>query len=272
MNPIVMKQRIEFYNDLTRAPRFTFQEINIAVNDAMAEFKAKEMGYEDQRNPENFQWVQRITDNLYPLIKTSSPTITDGAVVVGKYYSFIPTSLSLPADYDTFVMLQYVVAGVTNYARPMTFNKLGPMWNDSFTHATNDKAVYNANTGSITLWRGPTGTVSSATLTYIKIANTFSIGQDNQIIITAGTLTNAITYYALEQSVYAGTTYYMGQIITGTGAALTSGSVIAVSNTTSCEYPESVHEQLCKRASEKLLSAIGMYDASAAIQAQADKQ
>ncbi|MFA7287649.1 MAG: hypothetical protein WC055_02100 [Melioribacteraceae bacterium] len=244
----------------------------MAVNDSMFEFISQEMGYEDQRNPENFQWVQRIRDNLYPLIKTSNPTISNGTAVTSPYYTSIPTSLTLPSDYDTFISLQYTISSITYYARPTSFNEIGPLLEDSFKHPANDLGYFNESTSSITLWRGSTGTVSSALLTYLKIPNTFSIGQDNQAINTGGTLTNAITYYALETSVYAGVTYYMGAVITGTGAALTSGSVIAVSNTVALELPAKVHERICKMASEKLLKVIGMFDASAAIESEAQKQ
>lgn len=272
MNPILIEQRIDFYTDFTRAPRFTRVEKSISVNDTMFEFISQEMGYEDQRNHENFQWVQRIRDNLYPLIKTSNPTVTDGAVVVGEYYSSIPTALSLPTDYDTFALLQYTIAGITRFARPTDYGQIGPMLDSSFSHPTNKYARYNESTSTMTLWRGTTGTVSSALLTYIKIPNTFSIGQDNQVLPAGTVLTNAITYYALETSVYNAITYYMGDIITGTGAALTSGQAMLVSNTTNLELPNKVHERIAKNSARKLLRSIGMLEQANAIEEEAVKE
>jgi len=107
LNPVEIKQRIEFYIDLTRAPRFTFQEYNMAFNDSMYEYISQQVGLSDQRDPQNVQLIQRIRDNVYTLIKTNNPTPADGTTLVGQYYSSKPTSLPLPADYDTFLLLQY---------------------------------------------------------------------------------------------------------------------------------------------------------------------
>lgn len=272
MNPIEIKQRIEFYIDLSRSPRFNFQDYNMAFNDSMYEYISQQVGLSDQRNPQSVQLIQRIRDNLFTLIKTNNPTPTDGTTLVGQYYSSKPTSLPIPSDYDTFLLLQYTISSVTYYARPTTFNELGPLLDDSFNHPTNSMAYFNESTSSLTLWRGTTGTVSSALLTYIKTPNVFSIGQDNQILPAGTTLTNAITYYALETCVYNGTTYYMGAVITGTGASLTSGTVILVSNTTACELPLKTHEILSKWTAAKMLTSVGMIQEAQAIMGEVVKE
>ena len=271
MNPIEIKQRIEFYIDLTRAPRFTFQDYNMAFNDSMSEYVSQQAGLSDQRMPQNIQLIQRIRDNLYTLIKTNNPTPTDGTTVVGQYYSSKPTTLPIPADYDTFLLLQYTISSVTYYARPTSFNELGPLLDDSFNRPTNSMGYFNETTSALTLWRGTTGTVSSALLTYIKTPNVFSIGQDNQIISPSVLATGS--YYALETCVFDAVTYYMGQIITGNAVkVLTSGTVILVSNTTACELPSRVHEILCKWTAAKLLASVGMFQESQAIMGEVVKE
>lgn len=272
MNSIEIKQRIEFYIDLTRAPRFTFQDYNMAFNDSMYEYISQQVGLSDQRMPQNVQLIQRIRDNLYTLIKTNNPAPVDGTTVVGQYYSSKPTTLPLPADYDTFLLLQYTISSVTYYARPTSFNEFGPLLDDSFNYPTNSMGYFNETTSSLTLWRGTSGTVSSALLTYIKTPNVFSIGQDNQIIIAMTVLTSLVSYYALETCGYDGATYYMGQTIIGTGASLTSGTVILVSNTTACELPPKTHEILAKWTAAKMLASIGMYQESQAIMGEVVKE
>lgn len=276
MNPIEIYQRINFYNNLTASARFTFAEISISVNDSMSEYIYAEMGDEEQRDPKNFQWNQRIRDNLRTLIKKSSPTITNGTTLTNEYYSSTPTELSLPADYNTFVELMVNCSGITSYARPTTYNELGPILESSFKHPKKNKYYYcesRESTTSLTLWRDPLLTVSSAILTYIKIADTFSIGSETQLISNTSTvLTNAAAYYATEVTVFNGVTYQIGATITGNGVnALTSGQVILASATTNCELPASVHERICKWASSKLLASIGMLQDSAAIEYQEKK-
>jgi len=271
MNPIEIKQRIEFYIDLSRSPRFNFQDYNMAFNDSMYEYISQQVGLSDQRNPQSVQLIQRIRDNLYTLIKTNNPTPTDGTTVVGQYYSSKPTSLPIPSDYDTFLLLQYTISSVTYYARPTTFNELGPLIDDSFNHPTNSMAYFNETTSALTLWRGTAGTVSSALLTYIKTPNVFSIGQDNQIISPSVLATGS--YYALETCVFNSVTYYMGQIITGNNVlALTSGTVILVSNTTACELPPKTHEILSKWSAAKMLTSVGMIQEAQAIMGEVVKE
>jgi hypothetical protein len=243
----------------------------MAFNDSMYEYISQQVGLSDQRLPQNVQLIQRIRDNLYTLIKTNNPTPADGTTVVGQYYSAKPTALPIPADYDTFLLLQYTISSVTYYARPTSFNELGPLLDDSFNHPTNSMGYFNETTSALTLWRGTSGTVSSALLTYIKTPNTFSIGQDNQIVSPSVLPTGS--YYALETCVFDSVTYYMGQTITGNGAkVLTSGTVILVSNTTACELPPKVHEILCKWTSAKLLKSIGLFSESQAIDSDVVKE
>lgn len=268
MNTAQIYEKIGFYTNLSSVARFTFAEIDMAMNDAMTEYIYQEVGEDEQRDPKSFEWNQRIRDNLYPLIKVATPSVVVGTTRTGRYYTCSSSTIAFPADYNTFLYLECVISGVTDYARPTTYNTLGPLFDDSFKHPTNNKCYFLENSTGLTIWRGSSGTLSSATLTYIKQANTFSIGPETSLIAAGGTLTNAVTYYAMEVSVYSGTTYQIGDVITGSGAALTSGSVMRVSLTTACELPDSIHERLCKRAASKLLSTIADLQQSQAIEYQ----
>lgn len=271
MNAIQLKQRVDFYNNLTHNARFEFSEYNIAFNNAIQQFIDDKMGDEQQRMPENFQWIQSIRSDLYTLIKTSSPTLTDGSTVTNRYYSVKPTTFPFPTDYYDFILLQPVISGITSYSRPTDYNEIGPLMENSFEHPTNEKTYYNENSAGMTIWRGATGTVASATFTYIKQPAVFSIGTESNLINTGGTLTNALVYYATEISVYNAVTYAIGASITGTGAALTSGQVILSTNTVTTDLPERVQEDLCKKCSVVMLKNIGMYDEAAASESQLSK-
>lgn len=271
MNAIQLKQRVDFYNNLTHNARFEFSEYNIAFNNAIQQFIDDKMGDEQQRLPENFQWVQSVRDDLYTLIKTNSPTLVDGSTVTTRYYSVKPTTFTFPTDYYDFILLQPVISGITSYSRPTDYNQLGPLLESSFEHPTNQKTYYNENATGMTIWRGTAGTISSATFTYLKQPATFSVGTESNLINTGGTLTNALVYYATEISVYGGVTYAIGASITGTGAALTSGQVILASLTTTTDLPERVQDDLCKKCSVVMLKNISMYDDAAAVESQISK-
>lgn len=266
MNFVQTKQRIDFYNDLTRNARFFFNEYSMAVNDVVNEYIKEQAGDENNRDVKSFQWNQRIRDNLYTLIKNTSPAVTQGAAVTNRYFSSTPSSIVIPPDYDTLISISCLINSLTVYAKPTTYNEQGPLLEDSFKYPTNKRVYYNEapNNAGITIWRGATGTLTSCSFTYLRFPVNYSCGQESDIV-TSGNLTNLAAYYATETTVYNLTTYQVGDAIVGTGAALTSGAVILASAGTPIDLPLSVHEDICKRASARMLLTIAQYEGAGAI-------
>jgi hypothetical protein len=272
MNAILLKQRVDFYINLTAAARFTFAEYNLAVNDAIIEFINEQLGDEAGLNPLGFEVTQAIRDNLYTLIKTGSLTVANGTAITGRYYTVIPTSGAFPTDYYSFVSLATTVNSKTTYARPTTYNQDGPLFEDSFKVPTDKEPRYLETATGLTMYRDSTATMGAA-LTYIKTPATYSCGSETQVITTGGAIANGSAYYALEVSSYNSNTYQIGASFTGTGSAptLNSGSAILTSNTTACDLPDKVHERIAKWSAEKLLASIGMASEAALIQNETNK-
>ena len=269
MNPIQLKNRIDFYNNLTRNARFNFDEYAMAVNDVVQEFIFENLGDKENRNPKNFQWVDRINDQLFTLIATDTPTLVAGTPIVNKYYSTNVDTADFPADYNDFIALSLIVDGYTVYGRPTTFNKLNPMLGDSFRHPDENNVWYNWNDAGLTIYSK--GTVSECNLTYIRDAVDFSIGQESNLIDAPNTLTNAVQYYATTPALYGTTTYQIGDVITGNGTALLSGQVIPVSVTSPVDLPAQAHEEIAKRASARMLLTRSNYPAAQAVDMAASK-
>jgi len=264
--------RIDFYLDITRNARFYFADYDKSVNDAIENYIDEQLGDEKQRQPENFQWIQQIRDNLYTLIKTVSPSVTNGTVITNRYYSSTPSHLNYPTDYRSFVSLNVLIDAYTDYSRPITYNEIGPLLKDSFKHPTNQKTYYNEDATGHVVWRGIGGTFTSASLTYIKEPVLFTVGSETQLIAPgAVVLTNAASYIAVEVSVQNGVTYQIGTQFTAVGTALTSGLVILASNTTQIELPEKVHDEICKAAARIMLLVTSNYNAAQAVQTEVEK-
>lgn len=264
MNAIQLKQRVDFYLDMTRAGRFLFAEYNVAVNDTIEKFVSETLGDPSHRTPENFQWVQQLRDDLFTLIKTHTAVLSSGTAITTPYYTTGVTTFPNPTDYYGFVSLSSIISAKTIYGRPTNYNELGPLLEHSFKHPSDVKIYFNETSSGFSIYRGTTAP-TSAILTYIKTPATYSCGAETQLINAGGTLTAATSYYATEISVYNGTTYQVGATITGSGAALTSGQVILASNTTVCDLPERTHEEIAKRAAATMLLATANYPASQAV-------
>ena len=268
MNAIQLKNKIDFYNNVSQTARFYNFEYDDAVNIAMLQYINARLGDASKRTPELYQ---QIRDDIFTLVKTASVTFTSGTALTNQYYTVLPATGPVPTDYRDFVLLMCLIDGYTTYARPTNYNELGPLFEDSFRHPTNVKPYFAYQTTGLSLYRANSGTLTSATLTYIKTPNTFTIGLQTQLINAGGTLTNAATYYATQQSVYGGTTYTIGATITGTGAALTSGQVILASNTTPCELPPKSHDDIAQLASAVMLGTIQDFNSSAFSEKQANE-
>jgi len=262
VNSIQIKNKIDFYNNLSKTARYYRFEYDDAFNIATDQYLTARLGDGSQRTPELFQQVR---DEIYTLVKTATVTFTPGTAITNRYYTILPATGPAPSDYRDYMLLMCLIDGYTTYARPTNYNELGPLFENSFMHPTNDKPYFTYQTTGLSLYRENSGTLTSATLTYIKEPATFTIGLESQLINggPAVTLTNLLAYYATEESVYNGVTYIIGATITGSGAQiLTSGQVILASNTTPSDLPSKVHEELCLLTSKIMLGVVKDFDGS----------
>lgn len=271
MNAVEIRDRIDYYNDLTRNARFTFQEYANAVNSVIANYVDEEIGLAEGGMKKAIQLTQVGRDRIYTLIKTANPVITPGATVTGRYGSFVPCSLPFPTDYQNLMSVEVIIDSVSNYARPTDHNEDGPLFNNSFMKPTNKKPYYMENNAGLLIFKGVGGTFSQCTLTYLKQPATYSLSTEANIK-TNGSILPAGTYYALQSSTYNGVNYASGASITGLGGVLTiTGSAILASLTTTCDLPVYVHDEIAKLASGLMLGTSGNYVASQFVDKEAGK-
>lgn len=264
MNAIQIKERVEFYLDTERNGRFSFSSINKGVNDAIVKYVDDLFGDIENKNIYGLQSIQQIRDNLYTLIKTSTLSPTTLSPITTDYGSFIVNHINDPADYYEFVALQTLISGITSYARPTTWNELTPLLEDSLKMPTNKRLYYVDDSTGYQIYRGNTGTLTSANLTYVKIPDVFSIGSEYQLINQGiGVLTLNLDYIAVQESVVGSTTYLPGEQFTTPSVTLVSGQVILASNTTTCNLPEKTHEQIAIMAAEIMSGNISDFNRAA---------
>lgn len=252
----------DLYMDVSRNGRFFYSDYNNAFNNAVQNYMDKCIGDETERDPMNFQWNQQIRDDLYTLIATSSPSITNGTVVNNKYFSATSSHILFPADYYDFISLNVLIDSFTDYSKPIRYDQAGPLLKDSFRHPTNLKTYFCEDSTGLTVFRGVGGTFTSATLNYIRQPAAFSVGNES-LLINAGTaISNSTSYIATEISVQGGVTYQIGDQFTSSSIVLTSGQVILTSNTTSLDLPLKAHSDVAKIAAEILLGVTSNYQAA----------
>ena len=262
MNAIELKERIDFYMDTTRNGRFAFLDYNKAVNDAMEKFINDQYGDDEEKNIYSFDITQQVRDNLYTLIKESKLSPTSLSPITTNYGSFLVNHITMPTDYFDFISLQTLISNITAYARPTTYNELGPLLEDSFKMPTNKQAYYLEDKTGYAIYRGSTGTLSQVTLTYIKDPATFSIGNEGQLIGPGNNLQIGLNYIAIQESENNLVVYQPGQLFQAGSVGLVSGQVILASNTTACDLPEKTHNDIAKIAAAIMSGVISDYNRS----------
>lgn len=270
MNAIQIKERVDFYLDITRNARFSFLTYAKAVNDAIEKIVNDQFGDINNQKPYSFDFIQQVKDNFYTLIKVGNPSITTGTAITNEYGSFIPNHVNFPTDYYIFISLDTTIDGIKNYARPLEYNQRGPVFRDSFRAPSNKQAYYLEDATGLTIYRGSTGTLSSVDLTYVKEPATYSIGNESLLINAgAGVLTTSAVYIAVEESVHNGITRQPGDQFTAANTNLTSGQVILASNTTTCDLPEKIHEEVAKTAAAIMAGVVSDFNRSAFVNKEA---
>lgn len=269
MNAIQIKERIDFYLDTTRSARYPFSAYNDAVNDVIEKYIEDLFGDMNSKNIYGFEVIQQVRDKLFTLIATATPAITTGTTITTRYDSFIPNHIAYPADYFTFVALQPIIDGYTVYTSPTDYNEIGPLLEDSFRKPSNVAPVHIEDSTGVSIYRDSSGTITSATLTYIKAPAIFTIGTEaNLIDAGAGVLTAAASYIATEISVHNSITYPIGTQFTAANTNLTSGQVILASLTTTCDLPEKTHNDIAKMAAAVMSGVTSDFNRSAFVEKQ----
>jgi len=272
MNAVQMMNRIDYYNDFTRSARYSYAQYGEAVNGVILTYIDEQLGFGVGEGKNSFEYVQKIRDRLYTLIKDTTPTITNGATIVGRYGTFIPSHVVYPGDYQNFVALYVTIDGYTSYVRPTDYGRIGPLLDNSFMKPTNKKVYYIEDASGITLYRGVGGTFSTVNFTYLKAPAVFSLGSENDWITAGGAITSGLTYIAVDDSVQDGNIYLSGtEFVASAPTALTSGKVILASNTTPCDLPEQTHDTICKMISSLMLGVTSNFNGSQFVEKEVSK-
>lgn len=263
MNTVQFGYAIDMYCNVTKHSRFFYQEKSKAMNDAIMKKIDSITDTAKQNELNGLDRIQKFRDELYTLLKPYTLTITN----VGAYNEFVNVKhANYPTDYQTYAATTFTINGITTYGRDrMDYNNRGPMLDCSFRKPNNNKPYVLEDATGLKIYLGD-GTISSATLDYIKIPATFNMGVEEDLInYGAGVLTINTDYIATEVSVYNSIQYQIGDEFATNGVLqdLTSGQVILKSKTTTTDLPEKCHDELAKIAAEILLGVTGAFDNSA---------
>mgnify|MGYP003552418257 FL=1 len=260
MNAIQMMERTDVFLDRYKSARFADSNYMDAFNSVCISMFKDRTDNKNLFKKYSFQSNEQVRRELYTLIKTATIVPTGDVVVY-------------PIDFEYYGDMNVVIDGVTSYCRPTNFNEIGPLKLNPFRKPKATKPYYIENSTGLKVYYG-SGTFTSAIMTYLKTPNTVSIGTESNKINTGGAVLaiNSVYIVYSPTAVHDGVTYYVGQTFTATATSLTSGIVILNSVVVNCDFPENVHDEICKRAAVLLKRSIEDFNASVILEKDAEKQ
>lgn len=259
MNIVLLKERVDLYNDRTKSARFLLTQYTNAFRGVITSIFKDRVENDKQARKYQDESTEEIKREMYTLIKTVNITPSGNLVLY-------------PNDYRYFRNLFTTVDGVTTYARSLEMSEKGPILEDSFRKPSPNKTYYIENeTGFEILWNGTAFT--NAAFTYLKDPQEVYLGQETDLINGGGTLATTTNYIVFDDAVYNGNPYPAGTVFTTTlVTSLTSGSVMLASIPVDCDLPDYLQDEICKRTSDILMGTIEDFNKAAYIEKEAEEQ
>ena len=249
MNIVQLHERTRFWLDMVKSTRFDSQDIDNGLNIAI-DMKVRE-SY-DQNRPMNksdsFQRNQRLRDELGPIVAEAVDGNPASFTLAGNVISIASSS-----DYRYLVSLGIKIGSVVYDCFPLTYDRKNTNPNNPYRRARMTPTVkmyYNELGGNIVVTHAYTGALTDFELYYIKNPATVNYGIE---YTSAHAFTPGDILIAVEQTVYAGVTYKIGDeiLIAAPNNNITSG--VVVHSYVNTDLRASTHEEIARRAAINLL-------------------
>jgi len=282
MNIIQQHEKARFLLDKVGSPRFESEDVDNALNGEI-ELIVREK-YDQtrlQNRSDAFQRTQRVRDELRPLMKFADKLnglslypSTDQSTVLAMFGSILGGDPDI-TDYRYLITMRIEDSAGTFYpVFPLQSNMKTVYKRNPFRRVRLNpisKFYYTESSlGGDAQWEIymslPSGvTFEDLIVEYLKDPTTVNYGVEYD---SSKTFANGTKLIAVEETVYAGATYVIGERITiaNPNYSITSGLVVA--NFVETELPASLHEEICRRAASSLLISVGESEKAKAILSQ----
>lgn len=282
MNIIQQHERARFLLDRVATARFESEDVDNALNGEIESIVREKYDQTRLQNRSDaFERTQRVRDELKSLLKYADkinglylyPTVDQKTCII-QFTDFLGSADPTITDYRYLITIQLKDSDGTIYpVFPLQSNMKTTFKRNPFRrprHEPISKFYYQEGNIGYAKWiihmSFPTGvSINDVILEYLGDPTTVNYGVEYD---SAKTFANGTKLIAVEQTVYAGATYVIGERITiaNPNYSITSGLVVA--NFVETELPASLHEEICRRAASSLLISVGESEKAKAILSQ----
>jgi hypothetical protein len=271
MNIIQMHERARFLLDVVATSRFESEDLDNALNGEIDQIVREKYDQSRIKNRSDaFERTQRVRDELGPLIREideSNPGLfvylgTNGSFAIVSFVDFLGDNQTI---FDFRYLLSMTVLDIDGIRYPVF-----PISRDEFElrnrnpfrreRAGEYPKFYYIDSGLwYTKWEvrmalGSDANFDNLFLTYLRDPLIVSYGTERD---SSYTFANGTEVIAIEPTVYASANYVIGEkfTITNPNYSITSGLV--AHNFVDSDLPNSLHEEISRRAAASLLISAG---------------
>lgn len=263
MNIVQLHERVRFLVDVVSSTRFESTDIDNAINISL-DNKVRE-SYDQSRlqnRSDAYQVVQRVRDELGPLVKKLTK---DNGLTINS------SDISLSDSVDNY---RYLLAfrikdtsGSWYNLYPLSHDRINVIPVNPYRRVRLTpfpKFYYIEREG---LWeiQHNLETIEDAEIYYLSDPTSYRYGQEDS---GSKTFSENDVVYAVEETVYNGTTYTIGQkiVIVAGALSITSGTVLW--DYDQSEIRASTHEEIARRGAIQCLLTAKQYDKAKALQSE----
>lgn len=243
MNIVQLHERVRFWIDSVASTRFESQDIDNGLNSAI---DSKVLESYDQNRPMNkpdaFQRTQRVRDILGILV-TKADKDTTGFTLNGNFITIASTS-----NYQFLVSLGIKIGTILYECLPLTYDRKNILYKNPYRKPRMTPSVrmyYNEVDGNIEISHAYSSALTDFELYYLKTPTLVNYGIE---YTSTKSFAQGNIIIAVEETVYDGVTYKIGEKITIDSSHFTITSGLVVYSFVNCELRSFVHEEIARRA------------------------
>lgn len=279
MNIVQIHERARFLLDVVASARFESEDLDNAINGEIELIvREKYDRYRLNNRSDAFEINQRVRDELQPIYQSidsdqsgffAYPTVSGKSCLCG-FADFFGGNQTI-FDFRYLLNLQVLdVAGNLYPCFPMTYNERNVYTRNPFRRTRKSpwpKFYYLESATTAMQWDilmdlDSDSDFDKVFLTYLNSPAIVSWGVEYD---SGQTFSNGTNLIAIEETVYAGTTYVIGGEITIANPNYSITSGLVVRNFVDCNLSASLHEEISRRAAVSLLKSVSQFDKANAI-------
>jgi hypothetical protein len=260
MNIVQFHERVRFWADVVSSTRFESEDIDNGINIAV-DNKWRE-SYDQNRvmnRSDSFQRVQRIRDELGNLVKLGTKD-SEGITLADNVIE------SLPDNYGYLLSLEALFDGFGYQpVFPISHNQKSVVSKNPFRRvrtSPSSKCYYYEEDGGIVIQHGYQVDVSNIKLYYLARPGIVNYGIEYD---SSHSFSNGDKVIAVEETVYNGVTYRIGDEILIVNPNLTITSGLVVFNFNDCDIRDTAHEEISRRGAINCLITANQGDKANAL-------